>query len=141
MTHEVSVAMKSRPSKVKAVVNQYNGGKYGRSGQYIAIIEPEYFKNGNYKKQSFNVVEVLKVVKKGYGYGNCNHSEQIADILEILGDEPNPIIAHWDAIVELMDDELREQVHDELAPCTEEEFFARYCELHEQKYGEPFEFN
>ena len=49
--------------------------------------------------------------------------------------------ADWNAIVEIMDDEIREQVHAELAPCTKEEFFARYCELHEQKYGEEFEAN
>lgn len=35
----------------------------------------------------------------------------------------------WDAIVEVMDDEIREKVHAELAPCTEEEFLARYLEL------------
>lgn len=28
-----------------------------------------------------------------------------------------------------MDDEIREQVHYELAPCTNEEFIDRYCEL------------
>lgn len=48
---------------------------------------------------------------------------------------------YWDTIVGMMDDEIREQVHAELAPCTEEEFFARYCELHEQKFGEEFEIN
>lgn len=47
----------------------------------------------------------------------------------------------WDTIVGMMDDEIREQVHAELAPCTDEEFYARYCELHEQKYGEEFEIN
>lgn len=47
----------------------------------------------------------------------------------------------FDYAVELMDDDLREQVHAELAPCTDEEFFARYCELHEQKYGNSFEIN
>lgn len=36
---------------------------------------------------------------------------------------------HWDAIAELMNDDIREQVHAELAPCTTEEFLARYLEL------------
>lgn len=36
-----------------------------------------------------------------------------------------------DAIVTLMDDEKREQVHRELAPCTNENFLKRYCELDE----------
>lgn len=32
----------------------------------------------------------------------------------------------WDAIVDMMEDEIREEVHDDLAPCTEEEFLAEY---------------
>ena len=35
----------------------------------------------------------------------------------------------WDTIVNLMDDETRERVHEELAPCTNEEFLTRYLEL------------
>lgn len=34
-----------------------------------------------------------------------------------------------DAIVVLMDDEIRERIHRELAPCTPEAFLKRYCEL------------
>lgn len=33
------------------------------------------------------------------------------------------------AIANLMDDDLREQVHRELAPCTDMEFLRRYVEL------------
>lgn len=60
---------------------------------------------------------------------------------ECEDEQTNRVQTSWDAIAELMDDEIREQVHAELAPCTEEEFFARYCELHEQKYGEEFVVN
>lgn len=35
----------------------------------------------------------------------------------------------WNAIVNLMDDEIRESVHRELAPCTNDEFLTRYAEL------------
>lgn len=35
----------------------------------------------------------------------------------------------WNGIVNLMDDEIRECVHKELAPCSEEDFFSRYDEL------------
>lgn len=38
----------------------------------------------------------------------------------------------WDALVNLMDDDTRERVHTELAPCTEEEFLTRYLELAEK---------
>lgn len=45
----------------------------------------------------------------------------------------------WDAAVALMDDDIREQVHAELAPCTPQAFFDRYCQLHAERYGEPWE--
>lgn len=35
----------------------------------------------------------------------------------------------WDALVNLMEDDTREAVHAELAPCTELEFLTRYLEL------------
>ena len=35
----------------------------------------------------------------------------------------------WDAVVNVMDDETREAVANELAPCTEAEFLTRYLEL------------
>ena len=47
----------------------------------------------------------------------------------------------FDAAVVLMDDEWREEVHMDLAPCTEQEFFDAYCHLHERKSGEEFEPN
>lgn len=34
----------------------------------------------------------------------------------------------WDAIVNMMDADTREQVHLEMAPCTELEFLAAYLE-------------
>jgi hypothetical protein len=37
-----------------------------------------------------------------------------------------------DAIAVLMDEEIREKVHFEIAPCSNEEFLKRYCELDPQ---------
>lgn len=37
-----------------------------------------------------------------------------------------------DAIAVLMDRDIREKVHFELAPCSNEEFLKRYCELDPQ---------
>lgn len=34
----------------------------------------------------------------------------------------------WDAVVAMMDDEVRESVARDLAPCTEEEFLAEYLD-------------
>lgn len=36
---------------------------------------------------------------------------------------------NWDAIVNLMDDDIKEKVHFEMAPCTEEAFLQRYLQL------------
>lgn len=47
----------------------------------------------------------------------------------------NGIEINFEAAVELMDDELRERIHDELAPCTEQEFFEAYETAHAAKYG------
>ena len=33
---------------------------------------------------------------------------------------------NWDAIVQMMDDEIREQVANAIAPCTNEEFLTEY---------------
>ncbi len=31
------------------------------------------------------------------------------------------------ATIDLMDDDLREEIHSDLSPCTEQEFFDEYC--------------
>lgn len=46
--------------------------------------------------------------------------------------------AYFDAAVALMDDEIREELHNELAPCTEDEFLVAYKAAHYAKYGEEF---
>lgn len=43
----------------------------------------------------------------------------------------------YDAAVVLMDDDLREEVAADLAPCTEQEFFTEYCKRHAVKFGAP----
>lgn len=35
----------------------------------------------------------------------------------------------WNVVANYMDDDTREQVHAELAPCTDAEFLTRYLEL------------
>lgn len=42
----------------------------------------------------------------------------------------------FDLAVNLMDDELREEIHAQLAPCTDQEFFDAYAARHAEKYGE-----
>lgn len=45
---------------------------------------------------------------------------------------------YYDAAVELMDDEIREEVHADIAPCTDEEFLVEYMKRHKDKYGIDF---
>lgn len=45
----------------------------------------------------------------------------------------------FDVVVNMMDDEIREELHNKLATCTDQEFVDAYIEAHEAKYGEQFE--
>ena len=44
----------------------------------------------------------------------------------------------YNAAVELMDDDIREALHDSAEFETELEFLTAYMEAHEKKYGVPF---
>jgi hypothetical protein len=39
----------------------------------------------------------------------------------------------------MMDEELREELCAELAPCTNQEFFSAYESAHEERFGEEWE--
>lgn len=46
---------------------------------------------------------------------------------------------NFEAAVELMDKDICEQLHDQMAPCTEQEFFDAYAKAHAEKFdGEEF---
>ena len=46
----------------------------------------------------------------------------------------------FDAAVNLKDDEIREDLHNKMAPCTDQEFMDAYVEAHAAKYdGEQFQ--
>lgn len=51
----------------------------------------------------------------------------------------NDVEIYWDAAVNLMDDDLREELNGELAPCTRQEFFTAYEKAHAEKFGEEWE--
>ena len=50
----------------------------------------------------------------------------------------NGLAVDFEAAVILMDDEICEQLHAELAPCTEQKFFDAYAKAHKEKFGEEF---
>jgi hypothetical protein len=73
-----------------------------------------------------------------------HYFESAAALEKELEDRADVVFLPWGdqisfkAAVALMDDEIREQVHAEKAPCFPQDFLDRYCELHEEKYGEEF---
>jgi hypothetical protein len=46
-------------------------------------------------------------------------------------------LVHFSACVELMDDELRERIHEEYC-VGDQRFLDIYCDLHEDKFEEEF---
>lgn len=51
----------------------------------------------------------------------------------------NGVAVDYDTAVVMMDDEIREQLSAELAPCSEQEFFSEYEIAHAEEYGEVWE--
>ena len=45
----------------------------------------------------------------------------------------------WDAVVNMMDDDLRRELDNDLCPCTAQEFFDAYVKLHLERFGEEWE--
>lgn len=43
------------------------------------------------------------------------------------------------AAVALMDDDICDDLHAEIAPCSDQDFFEAYEDAHEEKYGEEWE--
>lgn len=48
---------------------------------------------------------------------------------------------NYGAAVDLMDDEIRDNLHCKLAPCADQEFLDGYAAAHREKYGEEFTIN
>lgn len=42
------------------------------------------------------------------------------------------------AAVHLMDDDIRERLYSEMAPCEPQQFYDAYCTAHRERFGEPF---
>lgn len=51
----------------------------------------------------------------------------------------NGYAVDFEEAVNYMDDELREKLHGEISPCSEQEFFSAYETEHEKKFGEELE--
>lgn len=72
---------------VKALLTEYNGGKHGKTGERIAIVKPQFFKNGKMKKSGFEELQEVEVIKKGYRFGTANHNEVITKVIEVIKED------------------------------------------------------
>ncbi len=74
-----------------------------------------------------------KVYNKGV---RKTHTERRKTMKYVIDQNGNNI--DYEAAVNLMDNEIREELHREMAPCTEQEFYDAYCKRHEETYHEEF---
>jgi hypothetical protein len=71
-------------------------------------------------------------------------ADVMAEELEKLADQyvqdENGRYIDFEAAVEMMDDDLREELHREMAPCTNQDFYDAYVKAHAEKFnGEKFQ--
>jgi hypothetical protein len=60
----------------------------------------------------------------------------MAKITNEAGDEID-----FDVAVQYMDDDVRERVHSDVAPCSEDAFWIAYCAAHRERFSEEFFLN
>ena len=70
-----------------------------------------------------------KEISLDNGVHYLSAAEAIAELRSRSEDYDVPFAKLWQAVADMMDDDTRETVHAELAPCTEEEFLTRYLEI------------
>ena len=56
------------------------------------------------------------------------------DFIQVINS--SGVAIYYDSAVQFMDDDLREELHRKLAPCSSQEFFTAYEEAHEARFGE-----
>ncbi|MBM11777.1 MAG: hypothetical protein CL759_06850 [Chloroflexi bacterium] len=92
--------------------------------------------------------ELVMSVRRCLGNASRPATEQLDDMAEYVNDAEELIEYHGDSdsLAELMDAELREKLHDELAvanPTTQHhvQFVAAYMLAHEEHFGAPWVVN
>lgn len=67
-------------------------------------------------------------------------ADELAKLADQYVEDEDGRTVDYAAAVELMDDDLREELHMEMAPCTNQEFYDAYVKAHAEKYnGEKFQ--
>lgn len=85
-----------------------------------------------------DIIDEANVILDAYAQSNGynEESEEIQAYSDFLWEYyckedtlPKTYHKNWQSIANIMDDDIRERVHAELAPCFEERFLPRYLEL------------
>ena len=71
-------------------------------------------------------------------YGKKWKLDEENSVYEVVENEYG-VTLYYNVAVSLMDDDLRNEVASDIAPCTAQEFFDEYCKRHKEKFGEEFE--
>lgn len=95
-------------------------------------IKPEYLTQwgDNATEETVLTWDDIEMITHGWGKTPADVMDQL-----IIQDENG---VYWEAIANLMDDEIREDLHISLAPCSEDEFLEEYKKRHLEKFGEEF---
>ena len=65
-----------------------------------------------------------------------NEEDEMREYVKVENEKGQMV--DFDAAVMGMDDELREEIHMDMAPCTAQAFFEEYARRHEERFGEDF---
>ena len=107
----------------------------------LYIVKPEfidnYSSNSGFANNPFITESELKRLARDWDVSVADLENQVS---EMDTTEAQEIIDNglFPAAVELMDDDIREQIHASLAPCSDLDFMAAYMAAHEKKYGVEF---
>lgn len=85
-------------------------------------------------REAFECVDGAFVQREDVDFWEVAKAHDVSGM--VLNDNGNWV--NYEDAVFYMDDDLREEIHDELAPCNDQAFFDAYCERHEKKFGEVF---
>lgn len=85
-------------------------------------------------REAFEYVDGAFVQREDVDFWEVAKAHDVSGM--VLNDNGNWV--NFEAAVNYMDDDLREEIHAELAPCKDQAFFDAYCERHEKKFGGVF---
>ena len=100
--------------------------KYYPKAEYCSLWGEDVIHEGDYG--SMLTADDVEMIALGWG-------KAVEDVIDQLD------VYYYETAVAHMDDEIREAVNYDLAPCSEARFMWEYCKRHQEKFGEPFEFN